>query len=186
MCVAADAHSIDGAHEVRSQRHCRRLQNRYDPTTRGRKRNLLRTIISAGSCSLLELQAGIDRWESCVSRYEKKLKSKLDDEIKIAGLEAGAGGVGEAPDPQLEPPANVRGFPPGTRDVRRGEVRSENPSRQAGTGNISRTFQSHGRGCGQLASSVKGKTSTSPSGGCFTCGGAHYQRDCNAGEGKSK
>ena len=34
----------------------RRLQKRYDPTTGGRKRNLLRTIISPGRCSLLELQ----------------------------------------------------------------------------------------------------------------------------------
>ena len=65
-----------------------RLQKRYDPTTRGRKRNLLLTIISLGRCSLLELQAGIERWESNVSRYEKKLKDKLDDEIKLAGLEA--------------------------------------------------------------------------------------------------
>ena len=49
----------------------RRLQKRYDPTTGGRKRNLLRTIISPGRYSLLELQAGIERWESHVSRYEK-------------------------------------------------------------------------------------------------------------------
>ena len=62
----------------------RRLQKRYGPTTGGRKRNLLRTIISLGRCSLLELQAGIERWESCVSRYEKKLKDKVDDEIKLA------------------------------------------------------------------------------------------------------
>ena len=68
---------------------CRRLQKRYDPTTGGRKRNLLRTIISPGRCSLWELQAGIERWESCVSRYEKKMKDKLDYEIKIAGLEHG-------------------------------------------------------------------------------------------------
>ena len=66
----------------------RRLQKRYDPTTRGRKRNLLRTIISPGRCSLLEVQAGIDRWESYVSRYEKMMKDKLDDEMKLAGLEA--------------------------------------------------------------------------------------------------
>ena len=37
----------------------RRVQKRYDPTTGGRKRNLLRTIISPGRCSQLELQAGI-------------------------------------------------------------------------------------------------------------------------------
>ena len=64
------------------------LLKRYDPTTGGRKRNLLRTIISPGRCSLLELQAVIERWESYVSRYEKKMKDKMDDEIKLAGLEA--------------------------------------------------------------------------------------------------
>ena len=66
----------------------RRLQKRYDLTTGRRKRNLLRTITSHGPCSLLELQAGIERWESCVSRYEKRLKDKLDGEIKLASLEA--------------------------------------------------------------------------------------------------
>ena len=66
----------------------RRLQKRYDPTTGGRKRNLQRTIISLGRCSLLQLQAVIERWESYVSRYEKKMKDKLDDEIKLAGLES--------------------------------------------------------------------------------------------------
>ena len=63
----------------------RRLQKRYDPTTGGRKRHL-RTIISPGRCSLLELQAGNERWESYMSRCEKKLKNKM--EIKRAGLEA--------------------------------------------------------------------------------------------------
>ena len=66
----------------------RRLQKRYDPTTGGRKRNLLRTIISPGRRSLLELLAVIDRGKSFVFRHEKKLKDKLDDEIKLAGLEA--------------------------------------------------------------------------------------------------
>ena len=66
----------------------RRLHKRCDPTTGGRTRNLLRTIISLGRCSLLEVQARIKRWESCVSLYEKKCKDKLDDEIKLAGLKA--------------------------------------------------------------------------------------------------
>ena len=66
----------------------RRLQKRYDPTTGGRKRNLLRTIMSPGPCSLLELQAEIERWESYVSRYEKKLKDKFDDEIRSGGIGA--------------------------------------------------------------------------------------------------
>ena len=41
-----------------------RRQKRYDPTTGRRKRNFLRTIFSLGRCSLLELQAGTERWES--------------------------------------------------------------------------------------------------------------------------
>ena len=39
-------------------------------------------------CFLLELQAGIERWESYVSRHEKKMRDMLDDEMKFAGLEA--------------------------------------------------------------------------------------------------
>ena len=65
----------------------RRLQKRYDPTTGGRKRIWHRTIISFGGCSLSELQAEIERWESYVSRYEKKFQDTSDDEIKVAGLE---------------------------------------------------------------------------------------------------
>ena len=55
----------------------RRLQKRYDTTTGGRKRHLLRTIIFPGRCSLSELPAGIQRWEHYVSRYEKKMKDKV-------------------------------------------------------------------------------------------------------------
>ena len=66
----------------------RRLQKRYDPTTGGRKRNFLRTIISPGRCSLQELQAGIERWESYVSRYERKIKDKSGDEMKLVCLES--------------------------------------------------------------------------------------------------
>ena len=36
----------------------------------------------------VEVQNGIERWESYVSRCENKLKDKLDDEIKLARLEA--------------------------------------------------------------------------------------------------
>ena len=56
-------------------------------TRGGRKQHFLRTVLSLGKCSLLELQAGIGRWESHVSRYETKLKDTLGDEIKLAGME---------------------------------------------------------------------------------------------------
>ena len=65
----------------------RRPHERYDPTAVGSKINILRATISPGRCSLQELQAGIERWESKVARYEK-LKGKLDDEIQRVGLEA--------------------------------------------------------------------------------------------------
>ena len=43
-----------------------RLQKRYDPTTGGRKRNFLRTIISSGQCSLLEIKWGTNAGNLCV------------------------------------------------------------------------------------------------------------------------
>ena len=105
----------------------RRLQKRYDPTTGGRKRNILRTFISPGRCSLLELQAGIERWKSYVSRFEKKMRNKLDDEIKLAGLESL---VPEELEKHLILNSNrLRTFEDarlGSRDVRRGEIRSKN------------------------------------------------------------
>ena len=115
ICVAAGAHSTHGSFELGGGWRCRqnsrknpleawrRLLKRCDPTTGARKRNLLRTIIPPGRCSLLELQAGIERWESYMSRYEKKMKDKLDDEIKLAGLwVVGARGTWETSVPQLE------------------------------------------------------------------------------------
>ena len=49
----------------------RRLQKPYDPTTGGRKRNLLRTIISLGRSSLLELQARIEQCDSTCRAVSK-------------------------------------------------------------------------------------------------------------------
>ena len=87
----------------------RKLQNCWDPTTGGRKRNLLRTIISPGKCSLLELRARIERWESYVSRYEKKMQDTVDDEFKLSLVwRHWASGTGETLDTQLESLANIR------------------------------------------------------------------------------
>ena len=63
-------------------------RNDLTPKTGGRTRNLLRTIMSLGRCSLMKVQVCIERWESFVLRCEKKLKDTSDDEIKLAGLEA--------------------------------------------------------------------------------------------------
>ena len=55
----------------------RRLPKRCDTKTGGRKRNFLRTMISPGKCSLLELQAGIERWESYLSRYRENVERHI-------------------------------------------------------------------------------------------------------------
>ena len=62
-----------------------------------------------------------------MSRYEKKLKDKMDDEIKLAGLESLVPEkLEETPDSQLQSSSNFRGYAPRSRDVRGGEVRFEN------------------------------------------------------------
>ena len=100
----------------------RRVQKRCDPTTGGRMWNLRRTIISPGRCSLSAIQAGIERWESYVSRNQKRLKDKSEDEIKLAFLRNW-----RKIDTQLESFANVRGCAPGSRDVRGGEIWFKDP-----------------------------------------------------------
>ena len=59
----------------------RKLQKRYDPTTGGRKRHLLRTVFSSG------ISSGYRTLGVLRSHYEKQPKDKLDDEIKLAGFE---------------------------------------------------------------------------------------------------
>ena len=104
----------------------RRLQKRYDPTIGGRQRKPSAHDHFPGRCSLLELHAGIERWGSHVSRYEKKMKDKLHDEIKLAGLESL---VPEELEKHLILNSNrLRTFEDARLevDVRGGEVRSEN------------------------------------------------------------
>ena len=64
----------------------RRRQNRFETTTGGRKRNLLRSTIFLERCSLLELEAGIERWESYVLRCENKLMDAGDQTRWSAGI----------------------------------------------------------------------------------------------------
>ena len=66
----------------------RRLHRRCDPATGGRKRNLLRAILTPGRCALSEVQPSLERWEALVLRYERKVHRVLEDEIKLSGLEA--------------------------------------------------------------------------------------------------
>ena len=101
---------------------------------------------------------------SYVSRYEKKMKDNLDDEIKLAGL--------ESLNPQLEPLANIRGCASG----------SPNPSDIGSRGHSDPMDVD----AVNSLSYGKGKGSSSPRDWCFKCGGPHFQRDCNARKNTSK
>ena len=165
----------------------RRLQKRCDPTTGGRKRNLLRTIISPGRCSLLELHAGIERWESYVSRYEKKTKDKLDDEIKLTGLESL---VPEELEKHLILNSNrLRTFENARQEnVTHVEakfglrIRDSKPSDMGARGHSDPMDVD----AVNSLSSGKRKGLSSPRDGCFKCGGAQFQKNCNARKGTGK
>ena len=159
----------------------RRLQKRYDPTTGGRRRDVLRTIISPGRCSLLELQARIERWKSHVSRYEKNMMDKLDNEITLAGLESVvpeelekhlilySNRLRTVEDARLDVVTHVEAkFGP--------KIRESKPS---DTGARGHSDPMDADAVNSL-SSGKGTGSSSPRDGCCKCGGAHFQRDCNA------
>ena len=187
QCVlAADAYSACGVSRVMRRMTLlptrgRTLWRHGGGCTGGRKRNLLRTIISPGTCSLLELQAGIERWDSYVSRYEKKLKDKMDDEIKLLGLKAL---VPEELEKHVTLNSNrLRTFEDARLEIvtyveaKFGLRIRDSKSSDTGWRGL---LRSCGCGSGQLLSSGKGKGSSSPRDGCFMCGGAHLERDCNA------
>ena len=138
------------------------------PTTGGRKRNLLRMITSPRLCSLLELQAGVECWESCVSRYEKKLKNDMVDEIKLADLEA------LVPE-ELEKHLILNSNRLRTCDDARLKVVTYVEAKFG-----LRIRDSKPSDTGAPGSSGKEKGTSSPRDRCFKSGGAHFQRDCNA------
>ena len=59
-------------------------------TNEGRGVQNLEFVLQQMHTALMALASceAIERWESHVSRHEKKMKDKLDDEIKLADLEA--------------------------------------------------------------------------------------------------
>ena len=71
----------------------RKLVKRYDPTTGGRRRAMLRSILTPAKCGRIEdLYAALETWEEHVRQYESCKKQDgsrhiLDEEIKIAVLE---------------------------------------------------------------------------------------------------
>ena len=69
----------------------RKLSRRWDPTTAGRKRNLLRQIINPGRCKLADLQGSLERHELLVQRYERTRgaqgnPNKVQDDLRLAAL----------------------------------------------------------------------------------------------------
>lgn len=72
----------------------RKLVRRYDPTTGGRRRLMLRHILNPAKCSKLEdLSSAIENWEESVRIYEARKRAdgsrhQLDQEIKTSVLEA--------------------------------------------------------------------------------------------------
>ena len=72
----------------------RKLHRRYDPSTGGRRRALLRQVLTPQKCSKIEeLSSSIELWEEAVRQFEQRRRpdgsrAQLDDDIKIAVLEA--------------------------------------------------------------------------------------------------
>ena len=195
VCAAADAYSTYGSHELWGEWHCCQLAK--EPIVgmadaaeaiwsyhRRKEEKPSSHDFSWTLLSLLELQAGIKRWESYVSRYEKKLKYKMNDEIKLAGWPGGvgAGGAWEAFASQLESLANFCKMRVwiSWRMWRRSSVwEFLIPSRVTRVWVITRIPWMLGRSTLSL-SAGKGKGSSWPRDGCFECDAAHFQRDCNA------
>ena len=122
-----------------------------------------------------------ERWESHVLRYEKKLNGKLDDEIRLAGLEAL---VPEELEKHLTLNSNrLRTFEDARLEIvtyveaKFGLRICDSKPSDTGLRGHSDTVVV---GTVNSLSSGNGKGSSSPRDGCFKCGGAHLQRDCNA------
>eukprot|EP00438_Fugacium_kawagutii_P024647 Skav203984 [mRNA] locus=scaffold3369:57215:60998:- [translate_table: standard] len=71
----------------------RRLCKRYDPSTGGTRRALLKSVLSPNKCSKVEEpSAAVENWEDQVRQYENRRKADgtrptLDEDIKISILE---------------------------------------------------------------------------------------------------
>ena len=83
-----EGEAYDLTQDVNGLESWRRLHRRFDPSTGGRKRNLLRMVINPGRCKLDELQGRLSAWEVMVRRYEHMERAPLPDGLKLAGLEA--------------------------------------------------------------------------------------------------
>ena len=113
-----------------------------------------------------------------MSRYEKKLKDKLGDEIKLAGLEVLV--PEELEKHLILNSKSLRTFEDANLEVvtyveaKFGlRIRASKPS------DTRAQRQSDPMDAVNSLSFARGKGSSSPRDRCFKCGGAHFQRDCN-------
>ena len=70
----------------------RRLHRRWDPSTGGRKRTLLKAIIAPPKCTITELAGCLERWQQQVSKYERRKndagqREKVSEDIRMAAIE---------------------------------------------------------------------------------------------------
>ena len=85
---------VRGAGKGKGLEAWRRLCKRYDPTTGGRRRALLRSVLNPNRCGKIEeLSAAVENWEDQVRQYENRRKGDgtrptLDEDIKISILES--------------------------------------------------------------------------------------------------
>ena len=125
----ADAYNAYGSHELRGERHCCQLAEESIggmATTAEEIRPYNRKEGRETFFALSFLRDDALFW-NYVLQYEKMLKNKINDEIKLAGLEALAPEeLEKTPDSQLQSPSNFRGCTSGSRDERGGEVRFKN------------------------------------------------------------
>ena len=132
--------------------------------------------------------SGIERSEPCVSHYEKKMKDELDDEIKLAGLESL---VPEELEKHLILNSNrLRTFEDARLEIvtyveaKLGvRVCDFEPS---DAGFRERSDPMDVDAVNSLSRLAREKGSSSPRDGCFKCGVAQVQRDCNARKGTGK
>ena len=84
---------VQGAGDGEGLEAWRRLQRRWDPSTAGRARGLLREILNPGRAKFADLQGAIERLEDMMRRYCSRKDSQgnsasLPEDIRMAALES--------------------------------------------------------------------------------------------------
>lgn len=175
----------------------RKLARKFDPTTGGRQRNLLRAILQPGRASDETLGLAIERWEEQVNRYEKfkddsGQRPKITDDVKIAAVE---GMVPLDLEKHLQLNANrmwsfadVREEVQGYIDAKLTNNFKELAASRGRSKAIPATDKAVPMDIDAVHSSRETKGSgkqKGPKGGCWHCGGPHYGRDCDRKKGSS-